>query len=238
MQMEDYDLFPYDAADVPVQELASAMKWMIRDRLDFPLDDAVVDCFFIPNPIRISLVRKVYVIAARKELIQRSLDIARRARLNIQAIEVVELALNNVAVYLPEGRDGVALLYYPPFGDAGCLIVAKENKLYLARRVSAISQEARELGIDSTEEIAREVQRSLDYVEANFTQTPVAALYLASMPDLEPVLRDGLSGRLNVRVKMLRVAALFEMDVTMDQALSHRCLPALGEALRPLDKEA
>ncbi len=236
LRIEDYDLFPNDAADVPQSELATAMKWIVRDRLDFPLEEAVVDCFYIPDPIRMAPERKVYVIAARQEVVRAYLEAGRRARLNMQAIEVVELALNNIAAHLPEIGQGVAMLYYPPKGEAGSLIVAREDKLYLARRVSAVSQEALELGIDVTENIAAEVQRSLDYIEGNYTQSPIQALYLAAMPDQETFLRDGVGSRLNIRVKLLRALSLFESNLDLDQETVHRVLPALGEALRMMDE--
>lgn len=236
LQIEDYDLFPNDAADVTPSEMAAAMKWVVRDRLDFGLDEAVVDCFPIPDPLRMSTDRKVYVIATRKAVVQRYLDAGRRARMNIRAIEVVELALNNVAALLPEINKGVALLYYPPTGEAGSLIVAKEDKLYLARRINAINRDAQDLGLDPTENIAAEVQRSLDYVEADFIQSPISALYVAVMPELEGILRDGVAMRMNIRTKMLRLGALFDSGTNLDQESVHRCLPALGEALRPLDE--
>ncbi|MBF0134551.1 MAG: hypothetical protein HQL75_18440 [Magnetococcales bacterium] len=235
LDMDAYALFPNDAADVPLEELAQAMKWTVRDRLDFSVEEAVVDCFFIPDPIRVSSQRKVYVAAAHKTDVQKCLDVFRPTRLELKAVEITELALNNIASFLPESPKGLALLYFPPTGEWGCLLVARGGSLFLARRVAAMSMDALELGIDPGHAMASDVQRSLNYAESNFFHQPVEILYLVAMPETDEMLRNSLATHLNVRIKSLQLDFLFKTAIPSDETTFILGLPALGAALRSVE---
>lgn len=235
LDMESYSLFPNDAADVPPEELAQAMKWTVRDRLDFSVEDAVVDCFFIPDPIRVSSQRKVYVAASKKSDVQKCLDVFRPTRLELKAVEITELTLNNIASFLPESAKGLAVLYFPPASEWGCLLVARGGSLFLARRVASMSMDAMELGIDPGRAMASDVQRSLNYAESNFFNQPVEILYLVAMPETDEMLRNSLATHLNVRIKSLQLDFLFKTAIPSDETTFILGLPALGAALRSVE---
>jgi MSHA biogenesis protein MshI len=44
----DYQILPIEAPDVAPEERASATRWRIKDMLDFPAEEACVDCLLIP----------------------------------------------------------------------------------------------------------------------------------------------------------------------------------------------
>ncbi|MBF0435919.1 MAG: hypothetical protein HQL77_11180 [Magnetococcales bacterium] len=235
MDLDSYSLFPNDAADVPLSELAQAMKWAVRDRLDFSVEEAIVDCFFIPDTLRVATQRKVYVAATRKEDVKKCLEIIRPTRLELKAIEITELALNNLASFLPESPKGLALLYFPPVGEWGCLLVCRGGSLFLARRVAAMSADALELGIDPGRAMASDVQRSLNYAESNFFSQPVEILYLIAIPETDQLLRHSLTNHLNVRIKTLQLDFLFKGPTPEDPIAFIHALPALGAALRSVE---
>ncbi|WP_130470700.1 hypothetical protein [Candidatus Magnetaquicoccus inordinatus] len=237
LDSESYEIFPNEAADVDKKELASAMKWIIRDRLHCPVDEAVVDCFYIPDPIRVLPQRRVYVVATERKVIQEQLNILRPSRLRLQAIEVPELALNNLMAYLPESKHGVALLYYPPERENGILLIAREGNLYFTRRVRALTESAEE-SLPLLDMIAGEIQRALDFVEATFTQSAVEVLYLLHDPEREDGLREALAQRLGVRLKRLRAQQFLSAEQEVEDRAFFHLLPALGEALRPVEVEA
>ncbi|MBF0096380.1 MAG: hypothetical protein HQM04_02165 [Magnetococcales bacterium] len=237
LEMESYDLFPNEAADVDRKELAAAMKWIVRDRLNFPVEEAVVDCFYIPDPIRVLPQRRVYVVATERKLIQEQLNLLRPSRLRVQAIEVPELAMNNVMAYLPESKQGLALLYYPPGRETGMLLVARDGNLYFTRRVRGLTGEEESQG-HVLDVIAGEIQRALDFVETTFTQSPIEVLYLVSDPEQEMSLREGLAARLGVRLKRIRAEQFLGGESVLEESAFYHLLPAMGEALRPVEVDA
>ena len=49
MEMHEYNLLLVEAPDVPPAELRAAIRWRIKDLIDFHVDDAVVDVFEVPT---------------------------------------------------------------------------------------------------------------------------------------------------------------------------------------------
>ena len=44
-----YSLLFVEAPDVPSSELRAAIRWRVKDLIDFHIDDAVIDVFDVPN---------------------------------------------------------------------------------------------------------------------------------------------------------------------------------------------
>ncbi|MBF0368765.1 MAG: hypothetical protein HQL52_04830 [Magnetococcales bacterium] len=232
---EQYDLFPQEAVDVPQEEMAMAMRWLVRNRLDYPVEEAVVDCFEIPEAggqSAAAATKKVYVVAAQREVVKKCVDALQPPRLNLQSIEILELALNNVAARLPESEEGVALLYLPPGEETGILLVSRQGMLHLVRQVGGVSDDAMDLGIDPGDALGGESQRSLDYYQNHFAKPPVAALYLITSPENETRLAPALSHHLKVRVKNFELSTLLKVDLELAPELHAYLFPALGAALR------
>src|SRR5579859_7031424 len=63
---EDYQLALVEAPEVPPAELRAAMRWRLKDSIDFRVEDAVIDVFDIPDQNRGGNGRMVYAVAARR----------------------------------------------------------------------------------------------------------------------------------------------------------------------------
>ena len=48
LQIGDYTVLSVDSPDVPPAELRSAIRWQIKDLIDYHIDDAVLDVFDAP----------------------------------------------------------------------------------------------------------------------------------------------------------------------------------------------
>jgi MSHA biogenesis protein MshI len=80
--------------------------------------------------------------------------------------------------------------------------------------------------------IALEVQRSLDYFESHFRETPIRHLVLAPLAEPVPGFVEYLGANLNVTVDSMDLAALLDSNVELTPALQARCLTTIGAALR------
>ena len=65
LQSSEYQLALVETPDVPPAELRAAMRWRLRDSIDFRVEDAVIDVFDIPPQSRGSQGRMMYAVAAR-----------------------------------------------------------------------------------------------------------------------------------------------------------------------------
>lgn len=239
-----YGLFQVSPPPVPDDEMRDAVRWQVKDLIDYPLDEAVIDVFQVGADQRREGVKNTYVVVARQSVVKRHADLMRQARLKIDAIDIPELSLRNLAALLPENARGVSLLYLGV--DRGVVIVVRGGRLQLARDIpfgtAALSAEATapESGdFDDSQErlslLALDIQRSLDFYESSFRQTPVAALYLLPSSLPLPGLLPELQSRLGTSVKPFVLGDIVTGDhETLRKA--DQCLLAVGAALRN-DKE-
>ncbi|MEE9280434.1 MAG: hypothetical protein V3V67_09695 [Myxococcota bacterium] len=237
---DQYTLRQVDAPNVEPQELRDAARWSVKDLVDFDVEKAVIDFFEIPEPKSSTSPRasRIYVVAAPQHEIDATARAIQSAGLRIKAIDIVELALRNVAALLPHDEHGVGLLFLTP--GLGLLTVTRQNLLYLARNIDVeldqldLKQEffddAEGEG-DGLASLRREVQRSIDYYERQFGQDPISVLFVAPLVTPVPSLLEYLAEHLSVEVRPLDLNKLVRSEEPLEEALQARCLTAVGGAL-------
>ncbi len=229
---EDYKLLLTAAPDVPAQELRAALRWRIKDLIDFHINDATIDVFDLPVEQARGTPREMYVVAARNQAIQQRVECLQEAGISLDVVDIRELCQRNVAALLPEDANGVVLLSLQ--ARTGLLTLTRQGLLYLARPLAVGLEALRrdETRDDCLGQIALEVQRSLDYYESHFRQPPIRHLVVAPLGEPVHGLTDHLAGNLNTQVAELDMRAIVECDRTIPPEWQARCLPALGAALR------
>jgi len=225
-----YRLLLVEAPDVPAAELRAAVRWRIKDLVDFHLDDAVIDVFEMPAHARGGPRRMMYAVTAKAEFVKQQVELAEGAGLHLDVIDIPELSLRNVAALLESEDRGAALLY---LGERrSTLLLVRQGVLYLARHVEtgvATLAEAGELKRDLLAGLALEVRRSLDYFESHYEQTAITQLYTSGLDTAD---REQLAQELGATVSNVELAALFDTDARLSPDHERRCLPAVGAALR------
>ncbi len=237
----EYQLLNVEAPNVPAAELKTAVRWRLKDMLDFPVDDATIDVLEIPvdENAQVRAQRSVFAVAARNSVVSTRQHLFADAKLGLSVIDIPEMAQRNVSAMLePEGR-GVAML---SFGrDGGLLTVSYRGELYLSRHLDVSMEQLLEPDPDrkhqSFDRITLELQRSLDNFERQFSFISVARLVLA--PSAVIGLEEYLSSNLYMPVDTLDLASLIDLDAVPDmgdKAQQHRYFLQVGAALR--DEEA
>lgn len=232
LALSEYSLLLTEAPEVPPDELRAAIRWRVKDLIDFHINDAALDVFDVPGERVVGRARPLYAVAARSAAIQKRVDLLDAANINLQVIDIPELAQRNLAELLPEDAVGVALLSFSANG--GLLTITKQGELYLSRNLD-VGLEALSHGGEAAayfDRIVLEVQRSLDYYDSHFRQPPVAGLVLAPTPDPIAGLDDHLRANLNVGVSVMNLGQLIEQREQLGPLPQSRCLLAIGAALR------
>ncbi len=232
----EYQIMMVDAPKVPVDELKTAVRWKIKDSLDYHIDDATVDVLQIPvNKYGSERAQSLYAIAASNETIRKRIELFEKARIDLSVIDIPEMAQRNIAaLYEMEGR-ALAML---AFGDEGGLFtITSDGELFLARRLDITwgqLQDADEnLQKQYLDRVELEVQRSLDYFDRQFQHIPVSRMLLSAPRSLgqDKLLTDslGLSVEMLDIGQAMDIAAVPELS---DSEFASYALPALGAALR------
>ncbi len=234
LNYEDYHLMLVEAPDVQPGELRAAVRWRLRDALDFHIDDAVLDVFELPAQERRGQAKMMYAVAARSAAVQRCSSMIAPIAPGLDSIDIPELCLRNISALLPQDQAGVALLVLEP--RHGQLVLTRQGVLHLARRfdLARVSAEPPVNGGDAIDAaaLALELQRSLDYYESTLGQTPISDLVIAPNSPGATSLAADLGRETNLRVHLLDLSGVLDCRESLSADLQRSCLYAVGAALR------
>jgi MSHA biogenesis protein MshI len=229
---QDYQLALVEAPEVPPAELRAAMRWRLKDSIDFRVEDAVIDVFDVPDQNRGGHGRMMYAVAARRSAVHAHTQ-ALAATPGFDAIDVPELCLRNLAALLPMASAGVALLH---LGEANASIVLVRGKtFYLARHVDLSSgndKAAEGHGRINAAGVVLELQRSLDYYERHFDQPPITRIAVSPAGARADELARDLGRETGFEVGTLDLNALVSCKTPIEASAQASCLLAVGAALR------
>ena len=230
-----YQLVLVEVPDVPANEIKSAIRWQIKDLLDFSVDEAVIELFEMPELSTTSDKSMAYAVATRRSRVQEHIELLDDAGLSLDVIDIPELCTRNIATRLPQDADGIAFLHFTE--NHGTLTVTRRGVLYLIRQIEKGLAAMDEVSQDDfaraelNSKIVLETQRSLDYYESHFDNGPITELVLAPGSNVGG-LADSLHEELGLTISSLDLNGMFETDTAMSTAEQSDCLLAIGAALR------
>jgi len=234
LSADDYRLVQVEAPEVQAGEMRAAVRWKLRDAIDFPVSDCVVDVFDIPAQSRYATERVLFAVAARGEAVRRLVGLVKPRVRGFDVIDIPELCLRNVSALLPQDKRGVAFLALAE-GFAQ-LILTCQGTLYLARRID-LTQRSDVLAFEERAEsatgpLAVEIQRSLNYYESHFDRDPIGDLVVACADEQGQRLFEPLRSETGLNVEPLNVRELFTIEGDLEPDTRFSGLIALGAALR------
>jgi MSHA biogenesis protein MshI len=234
LSSQDYQLVQVEAPDVEPAELRDAIRWSLRDLLNYPVSEAVVDVFEIPEKARYVESEMVFAVAAHSDAIGRVVDLVKPRARGFDVIDIPEMCLRNLTSLLPQDERGVALL---ALGEGFAqLVLTCQGSLYLARRID-LSRRADAFSLDGAPEsdsqsLAIELQRSLNYYESHYDRAQITDVFLASGDARAEQLLEPLQTETGLDVQLFDVEELFEVTPGIEPDTHFPGLCALGAALR------
>jgi MSHA biogenesis protein MshI len=236
LRPEDYQLALVEAPDVPPAELRAAMRWRLRDAIDFRVEDAVIDVIDVPSQGRGSQSRMLYAVAARRSAVERHAALLAGAT-SFDVVDVPELCLRNLASLVPTADRGVALLH---LGEtAATVVLVRGRTFFFARQMDLQATLRYELNADKPVEgridptgVVLELQRSLDYYERHFDQPPITRIAIAPAGLRADRLAADLHQETGLEVEALDLNVLLRCPQPVEPATQASCLLAVGAALR------
>jgi MSHA biogenesis protein MshI len=235
-----YQLHQIDAPNVPPAEMKAAVRWRVKDLIDYPLEAATIDVLDIPADREAPAPdHAVFAVIAPNSVIERCVQPFNASRTPLESIDIPELAQRNIAaLFEGEGGGVVTLAFYR---DDGLLTFTRGGELYNSRRIDVSLPQL--LESDETrravyfERIALEVQRSLDHLGRQYHYVPLAKVLLAPLPRTLR-LREYLESIISVPVESIDLASAMDVaavpELTKIESQS-RYIEAIGAALRDVE---
>lgn len=238
----DYQLLLVEAPAVPAAELKSAVRWRVKDLIDYPVDEATVDVLDIPRESEAAARgHSLFAVAARNEIVRGRMNAFEEARIPLSVIDIPETAQRNLAALREADGRGVALLYFD--NESGLLTITRGGELYFSRRIDIglpqIMGAAPEARAELFNRIVLELQRTFDHFDRQFGYVQVARLVVGPEPE-ETGLHAHLKGNLDLPVERLDLldCLSFDRNETPDAAAQWQLFHLIGASLRLEPKAA
>lgn len=234
----EYQLLSIDAPNVPKEELKTAVRWRLKDILDFSVDQATIDVLDVPvDSNGASRAHSMYAVAARNELIRSRQEMFSEARIPLSVIDIPEMAQRNISEMLGEDGRGIAML---SFSDKeGLLTVTYSGELYLSRRIELPLSQLELPDLEQRnacyERITLELQRSLDHFDRQYHFISLSRLLLAPLGEAAQPLCTYMASNLYVPAEVFDLGSVLDLSKAPDlqqPEMQRRYFMTLGAALR------
>ena len=172
-----------ETPNVPQEELKTAIRWRLKDLLDFHIDDATIDIMDIPATIT-RRAQSLDVCGGCAQPDHRAAAaLFTEAKMPLSVIDIPEMAQRNIAQLVePEGR-GIAFLTFG--AEGGLLTLTYGGELYLSRQIDVRLQQLENYDESQRAEwhdrVTLELQRSLDHFDRQFHFITLAKMVLGPM---------------------------------------------------------
>jgi MSHA biogenesis protein MshI len=232
-----YQLLLTERPPVELQEMASAVRWKVKELLDYPIEGAAIEFFSLPDDAYRGRQKMLYVAALPKDSLQSLIAPVEASGLQVDCVEISELAVHNIASLYPRQGGGIAIVKLRE-GESFINLI-EGGSLYLTRRLD-ISLDKFDPNSDNTvffDSLFLEIQRSLDFYESQLGKGIITRLfYCPGIPETASI-GEFLSKQLGLDVAPLDASQFDFIDGDVESHLAH-CTTAIGAALGPVQQEA
>jgi MSHA biogenesis protein MshI len=223
---KDYQMLSVEPPKVPVEEMAEAVKWKIKDLIQFPVNEAVVDIFSRPEVSGITQ-DTVDVVVAHKNIIDRKADFINKIGLNLVAIDIPELSYRNYFENTEHHDSNIALVSVREL--CGKLVVINKGNVCFSRSFYVDYKGG--LFDDIPEnEIVLELQRSLDYYERQMKQVMPTLIIFVGENLVEDKITEITKESFNQKVVVENISGFSFSEE--DSVASARVMASYGASLR------
>ena len=244
LESSHFNLSFIETPAVEQSELLQALTWKVKDLIDYPLEELVLD--YVDVPVTKSGNAMVYTVTARESSIRRIIDHIHATAWELERIDIPALALQNVLARLPQSEEGIALLNLTRRDSL--LTLGRGDKLYLSRSVDIRSTDL--TGMQHRQDEVRDtilfdnllldIQRSLDYYDSYFVDPPIRHLVISNPDHAFDALVEYLDQNLAIEARgftLEEIAGIAE-GLVIDRENFGELMLAVGAALCPADLDS
>jgi MSHA biogenesis protein MshI len=227
-----YNIYFVDRPAVEDSELAEAVQWKIKDLVEQPLKDLIVDAFPVPEDAYRGSQKKVYAVSIAKSLLEDTVAQLNKLPIKLEGISISELADRAMLNRFYEDRGGAALLRLR--SSHGTINLIDGGDLYLTRIIeSGVS--SLEVATDDNrqqvmDELLLEVQRCLDFYDSQLGKGAIRKMLVAPTRLSQNFFDEHLRGYLDLSVDQLDLNESFKFEEPLSGDLQSVCFGAVSAA--------
>ncbi|MBC3766100.1 MSHA biogenesis protein MshI [Neptunicella marina] len=210
-----YQIYQVEKPSVPQEELAQALRWSVKDLL-VDSQDVVLD--YYEHPAQTAGANKVSVVAVKRAYLDALIKHISQAGLALSVVSIEEMAFCEL---LPAEQEATIVLSQN-LGQDLHLYIIKQGKLYFNRKLRGYnllsSMSLDEMRGGMLENLATEIQRSMDYFESQLHQAPVTRVGLVLDTDFQQEVAQELNQLLMIQVEPVAPSFASQTGLTVKRA--------------------
>jgi len=220
-----YHLTLIDTPEVPEAEHKEAVRWQMKDIVEYPLEDVAIDIFH-PGGKEGNL-KKTYVIATQNSSLQKIINIIQNCELLPAAVDIREFAMRNLASKLAKAEETIGFL--DVFNDKCIMVTIQQNNIQFVRHIPT--------GLNSIKngdysQLTTEIKRSFNYCETECGLPLPTEIFMPPMADTDNEIPVNIEKNINKKTSVIRLQDIVELEASADQQIEFNCWVAIGGALR------
>jgi MSHA biogenesis protein MshI len=233
----DYQLLQIEAPNVEGDEIRAAAGWKVKDMIDYPIERAAVEVLSVPGGAQgSSRAASMFAVSARDETIRARLNLFESAEIQLDVIDIPDLAQRNVSALLETEGRALGVLGFDNQGGLMTITVGGELLLsrYLDVTLDHLLEATDERRLQLLERVGLELQRSLDFFDRQPNSVALTKMLVPALPAASGML-EYLASNLSVPVEVLELEQVLDFSrvpALRDPLRQAQCLHVLGAALR------
>ncbi len=231
-----YQLLMTDALDVERAELANALKWKVKDLLEYRVSDVLVDAFLVPPHGNANNLKKAFVAASSLSEVKRLQDIFKQHLFALTEVSIALLAERNLLSLLPSHKSTDILV---SFCENYCYIslVLKGDVYFVRKLLNQGTSSLLEFNEEGSCELLLELQRSIDYCVSNLKLPEVKRIIFPYIFSEHFDALNAIKKLLSQEVILIDVNDYLELGSTLSKDNQVRCWYALGAFCDSISKK-
>jgi len=235
----EYSLYLVESPAVPIQERSQAVSWLVRDLVNFPIEEAVIDTFELPFARARDNLSMLYAVVMRKSQMTGIEQLVNGSGLFLTHIDIPELALKNIVNLDSKYKEGCAFIQLHAQG--GRLMLLQNNSICMIRSFDlSLDDLVSPSGATALESLCLEIQRSFDYVNSMFRKNISNTVVFAKTSVDMSMIQEAVKNTLGFEVNIFDFSEKLKVEKPLSDEESIECICAIGTILKDqvLENEA
>lgn len=237
-----YQVIYTEPLPVTAAEFQQAIRWKIQDSVPYPIQDAIIDHFDMPEQKTGSSSNKMMaVVVARKSYVDAFSQILKEAGLRLTTVDIPELALRNLTALYENDEKATALIYLQNKDSE--IMITQQKTLYFSRKLEFglehyhpdLMTEADLTG--QLDKLSLEIQRSFDYYQAQWRNPTPTRIFLAMAEGSPENIAKQLEKRLSIPLHVFNISEIIPCKTPISVEQQGKYLPVFGAVIRDVITE-
>jgi len=210
--------------NIPKGEEQEASKWLVKDLIDFPVDNLVSDLFILPQFNNND--HKAYVCVAKQHMLKVRQQQIISSTLMLTDMSIIDIALTKLTAHYPENKVNLVVSIMPAHST---LLITMNGNLCLKHDIDCtLNFSSDDTQINNLDALPAQIERFATYFLAQLNGTIDLNIVVIPILSYTDTIVNTLQNTFPYPVSTLNIDGVFSFKENTDKQMINNSLVALG----------